>query len=159
MDKSIQQELDELALAISAQLWSKIRSWSGADVLIRRKQTNSQGGVIPFTVVTKYSGELSWLFTRLRDIGAQHEGFYLVKYRFFTDLAIAAESVSSDEPIDILLLTTLREAYQFFAENAVQLAANEWSPVFGGNAIIQSDSNRLQKISLIKFFRARGIAV
>ena len=159
MDKSIQQELDELALAISAQLWSKIRSWSGADVLIRRKQTNSQGGVIPFTVVTKYSGELSWLFTRLRDIGAQHEGFYLVKYRFFVELAEAADTVSAEDPIDILLLTTLREAYQFFAENDVQIAANDWRPVFKNQTIFERDPKRLEKISVIKFYRERGVAV
>ena len=159
MGKSIQQELDELALAISAQLWSKIRSWSGADVLIRRKRPNFEGGVIPFTVVTKYSGELSWLFTRLRDIGAQYEGFYLVKYRFFVELATAADSVSPDEPVDILLLTTLREAYQFFAENDVQLAANEWAPVFRNQTVIERDQKRLTKVSVINFYRARGVAV
>lgn len=159
MEKSIQQELDELALAISAQLWSKIRSWSGAEVLIRRKLPNFEGGVIPFTVVTKYAGELSWLFTRLRDVGATQEGFYLVKYRFFAELAIAADSVPSEESIDILLLTTLREAYQFFGENDILHVANNWSPVFNNNAILERDQKRLSRESVINFYKARGIAI
>ena len=156
--ETIQLQLDELAFAITAELWSKDKSWSGAGVLIRKKSPEL-GGVEPFVVVTKYSGELSWVFKRLRDIGAQLEGFYLVKERFFYELAAAATTVHQDESIDILLLTTLREAYQFFAENELHLQAERWAPVFGRALSIKRDDIRLEKSSLIKFFNKRGIAI
>ena len=156
--ETIQLQLDELAFAISAELWSKEKPWSGAGVLIR-KQYPKIGGDEPYVVVTRYPGELSWMFKRLRDIGAQLEGFYLVKERFFYELGEASSKVSEDDPIDILLLTTLREAYQFFGENEVQLKAEEWRPVFGETLSINRDQNRLEKISIIKFFSHRGVTI
>ena len=159
MNQPLQEQLDELALAISAQLWSKTRTWGGAGILIRKKHPEFKGDDHPYVVVTKYAGELSWLFTRLRDIASQFADFYFAKYSFFAELAQAASTVSFEESIDILLLTTLREAYQFFAENEVRGIANYWSPVFESNVVIQKDLKRLQKISVIKFYRARGKAV
>jgi len=156
--ETIQLQLDELAFAISAELWSKDRPWSGAGVLIRKKYPKL-GGDEPYVVVTKHSGELSWMFKRLRDIGAQLEGFYLIKERFFYELGEASSKVSEEEPIDILLLTTLREAYQFFGENELRLAAEDWSPVFGNVLSINRDNTRHQKISIIKFYKQRGIAI
>ena len=156
--ETIQLQLDELAFAISAELWSKDRPWSGAGVLIRKKYPKL-GGDEPYVVVTKHSGELSWMFKRLRDIGAQLEGLYLIKERFFYELGEASSKVSEEEPIDILLLTTLREAYQFFGENELRLAAEDWSPVFGNVLSINRDNTRHQKISIIKFYKQRGIAI
>jgi len=156
--ETIQLQLDELAFAISAELWSKEKPWSGAGVLIR-KQYPKIGGDEPYVVVTRYPGELSWMFKRLRDIGAQLEGFYLVKERFFFELGEASSKVSGDDPIDILLLTTLREAYQFFGEIELQLVAEDWMPVFGNVLSINRDDTRHQKTSVIKFFTSRGISI
>ena len=156
--QTIQLQLDELAFAISAELWSKDKPWSGAGVLIRKKYPKLDGDA-PYVAVTEHSGELSWMFKRLRDIGAQLEGFYLVKARFFYELGEAASRVSDSDPIHILLLTTLREAYQFFGENDVMLKAEEWRPVFGETLSINRDQNRLEKISVIKFFSKRGITI
>ena len=104
MNQPLQEQLDELALAISAQLWSKTRTWGGAGILIRKKHPEFKGDDHPYVVVTKYAGELSWLFTRLRDIASQFEDFYFAKYSFFAELAQAASTVSFEESIDILLI-------------------------------------------------------
>lgn len=159
MIQQIQEQLDELALAVSAHLWSKTRSWAGAGVVIRKKPPQTEGGGYPYSAVTKHAGELSWLFMRLRDIACEFEDFYLFKYSFFTQLAEAAVTVSSEESIDILLLTTLREAYQFFAESEVRGVANHWTPVFESDSVLQRNPTRLQKVSVIKFYRSRGIAI
>ena len=156
--QTIQLQLDELAFAISAELWSQDKSWSSAGVLIRKKYPKLDGDA-PYVVVTEHSGELSWMFKRLRDIGAQLEGFYLVKARFFYELGEAASRVSDDDPIDILLLTTLREAYQFFGENELRLVAENWSPVFGSMLSIKRDDTRHRKTSVIKFFNERGVSI
>jgi hypothetical protein len=159
MDKPIQNQLDELALSISAQLWGKTRSWAGAGVIVRKTKYVSQGQVEPFVIVTPHSGQLSWILTRLRDIGSQYENFYIWKETFFQRLALAGSKVPTDESVDILLFTCLREAYQIFAENDLILATEAWIPVFKLAELLKEDESRYTKDSIIKFFSKRGIAV
>jgi hypothetical protein len=159
MTKTIQYQLDELALSISANLWGKAKSWGGAGVIIRKKERLSDGEINALVVVSVYANELSWMLTRLRDIGAQYDGFSIWKKAYFQRLAYAASLVPKVENVDILLFTCLREAYQFFGENELRQAAENWAPVFNLNEILIEETRRFEKDSVIKFFNKRHISV
>ena len=159
MTKTIQYQLDELALSISAQLWGEAKLWGGAGVIIRKKERPSDSGVNALVVLSVHASELSWMLTRLRDIGAQYDGFSIWKKTYFQRLAYAASLVPKVENVEILLFTCLRAAYQFFAENEVRRAAENWAPVFNLNEILTEDTKRYEKDSVIKFFNKRHISV
>ena len=95
----------------------KDKDWGGADVVITGLATEDQkkwladqpiviGGqkTAPRRrlVVTKYHGELSWVFRQLRDLFGGHIG-YITKYDFYGILADKALSVHDPDSKEILI--------------------------------------------------------
>lgn len=99
------------------------REWGGADIVItRRPPLKSDNGFYPDPeyVVTEHSGELSWLFEKLRDAFYAEkliDGFS--KIEFFSRLASRAGScIEGDKNITarILCNAVLNEAYAVYNE-------------------------------------------
>jgi len=95
----------------------KNNDWGGADVIItglatedQKKWLADQPVVISGQktaprrrlVVTKYHGELSWVFNQLRDLFGAHID-YITKYDFYGTLADKALSVPNPDGKEILI--------------------------------------------------------
>lgn len=117
------------------------RDWSGADVVITSQAQDrpSVGGFYPEprTVVTKFSGEVSWLFERLRDaFSGLIDG--TSKIEFYGRLANAATSyqntVNGGENAKEIMRAVLYEAVSMLEE--MEEGTFEFLEVAPGNTIL-----------------------
>ena len=162
MDNSIGSRLDELALSVAANLWGKVDSWQGADVVILNEAPVHQPGGFypdPFFVVTPYVGELSWLFTELRNVADELNGYRFWKEEFFGRLATAANTVPSNASVAELLFATLREAYELLGMIEIGMTMNDWTPVIVHPRVLGSDIESYDFDTLRTFFDGRGIGL
>jgi len=162
MDNSVTARLDELALSVAANLWGTVDSWQGADVVIMNQTPAHQTEGFypePFFVVTPYVGELSWLFTQLRNIAGELEGYRYWKEEFFGRLATSATRVPSTATIEVLLFATLREAYELLGMIEIGMTMHDWTPVIVHPRVVGEDIETYDFDALKEFFVRRGIGL
>jgi len=137
LESKIDEKLDELEIRIKSNDYLEdcgaIRSWGGADVIIRPKMTKkterwlgnqnlvvSAQKTVPRkrAVITSYFQELSWLFNQLKNIFRGRID-YISKYDFYGSLAQAAiDYIESADKVEreTLLLTVVGQARKFNSE-------------------------------------------
>jgi hypothetical protein len=140
--------IDQIAATVNRGGAGFEKAWGGAEVIICRKapeqpsdkSEESDGFDYPDKryVETEYVEELSWLFTRFRDVFDKQEGYWLWKEEFFGRLGNVAVkyqgAVPSASSIQVLEAVT-HEAYAM-AEELIDNGTIEALLVTSNNAIL-----------------------
>lgn len=167
--EEIKAKLEQLAARISdGDIGSADDLWGGADVVISFSEPPEQRGGFypaPRQVVTVAASELSWLFTQLRDLFANHYDGQ-TKIEFFGRLANAAlryqAKRSGDEQIADLLGAVLHEAFAIADE--MEEGHFQSFAVAIGSEIVDDYIDEAERTGFIgveetrRFFTERGIA-
>ena len=168
--------IDQIAATVSRGGAGSEKAWGGAEVIICRKapeqpsdkSEKSDGFEYPDKryVETKYVEELSWLFTRFRDVFRQQDGYGFWKEEFFGRLGNVARkyqtAVPSASSIQVLE-AVIHEAYAM-AEELTDYGAIEALLVTSGNAILDdylgvSDlSAYLGSEATLEYLKKNGLA-
>jgi hypothetical protein len=162
MKKSTSQQLDDIARKINEGWLESADFWSGARVVITNISPAPQEPGFypePTLLITPHVGELSWLFTLLRDVAMDLSEYGLWKEEYFGRLAAAAQSVPADAEVRLLLLQVLRQAYEMLGMIEIGMEPAEFSPVVVhprqlGRGVDPFDGEGLQA-----FYHSRGIAL
>lgn len=140
--------IDQIAETVRRGGAGSEKAWGGAEVVICRKaperltdnSESSDGFQKPDKryVETKYVNQLSWLFTRFRNVFDKQEGYWLWKEEFFGRLGNVAikyqRAVPSASSIQVLEAVT-HEAYAM-AEELIDNGTIDALPVTSNNAIL-----------------------
>ena len=158
----ITEQLDELARKISANQHLTSRLWGGAGVVITNEtQTPSGPGFYPDpdVVVTPYAPELSWLFEELRDVAIDMTDYAMWKPEYFGRLGVAASRVPASESVKMLLLATLREAYELLGRLEIGMDMTETAMGIEYPRSLGADIANFDAESIVEFYRLRGMTV
>jgi hypothetical protein len=168
--------IDQIAATVRRGGAGSEKAWGGAEVIICRKapdrptdnSESSEGFQKPDKryVETKYVEQLSWLFTRCRDIFNKQDGYGLWKEELFGRLGNVANKFQAAVPnassIQVLE-AVIHEAYAM-AEEISDYGAIETMLVSSNNSILDdylgtSDlSAYLSSEETLEFLRKKGLA-
>ena len=162
MKKSKTTQLDELARKINEGHTGSSRPWQGARVIIADvapEPTPPGFYPEPTTVVTPHVNELSWLFEQLRDVAIELEGYGMWKEEYFGRLAVAASKVPGDQSVAVLLLATMREAYELLGMTEIGMEMSEFSIVVQHPRTLGRGIGDFDLDHLRAFYAGRGITL
>lgn len=163
MTTSHTARLDELALGILAGTAGIEEPWGGAGVVLRGRPNlgahSSNGYRDIFEVVTPHVGELSWLFTQLRDVVNGFDEYYIWKFEYFGRLAARAASVPTTQSAETLLLAVVYEAYEMVGRLELDMPLPEYDEIVIHPRTLGAGITEFNERDMVDFFASRGIAV
>jgi hypothetical protein len=161
--EEVSDRLGEIAVALSAGLWGRIKPWGGAGVVVSTEPapppTPNSFYPDPLHVQTPYARQVSWLFREIRDVANQLPEFGVWKKGFYTHLGIVCNATPPSATLEQTLFTILREVYVALGAISQDMPMDLYANALGVPMYLEMMKKDVDLDAVRAFFAERGVHV